>query len=235
MKPELSIVIPVYNERENLRQLFCELQSVISNSHLRYEIIFVNDGSTDGSTEILTGITSEFNCAKQILLEANLGQSYAIKAGIEHSAGYWVALIDADLQYTSEHFPEMLQLMRHHDAVFGYRVIRKDCFIKRLSSFAGNTLFRHVFNSQIIDLGCTLRVCKRSLLIDLPYFKNYHRYINLLIEKSETSFIQFPVNHRSRFYGTSKYSIWKFWDVLKEIVSLRIYLSELKSKPKFSF
>lgn len=222
--PHLSIIIPVYNEEGNLRALAEELNSTVLKADFTCEIIFVNDASTDSSAEILNNLSAANPRLRVIHLEENRGQSFAMHTGIQAAGGTYLAFLDADLQNNPADLLSMYPLVTASDVVLGYRGKRQDNLWKKTTSEIGNILIRLLFGVSVIDSGCTLRIGKAGVFQQLPYFKNYHRYFNLMIQKQGWRVVDFETKHRSRATGSSKYSWFKVFGVLAELARLKYRL-----------
>lgn len=227
----VSVVIPLYNEEPNIRSVYNELTAVLNADHLDYELIFVNDGSTDNSATVLSELQAADKRVKAIGIASNSGQGYAIFSGIKEARKPYVAFIDCDMQSNPADIPPMLALCEKYDVVFGWRSKREDTALKRLSSKAGNILMRLIFGVEVKDAGCSLKVGRTKDFLSIPYFKNYHRYISLILIKMGRTFIDVETHHRPRYAGSSKHSFFKFLRVLGEWWFLKnTYLPEVLKK-----
>lgn len=223
---KLSIVVPVYNEEENLPLLFKELDDFSKTISFSLEIIFVDDGSTDGSYNKLEEIRQEDKRVKIIAFTKNFGQSAAIDSGIKVASGDAVVTLDADLQNDPHDIPLLLsELSKGYDVVVGRRKNRQDPLEKRLFSFLANALRRKLTNEMIHDSGCTLRIYKKTVLRDLDLYGEMHRFIPAILSLKGYRITEVPVHHRKRLYGRSKYGIARlvkgFLDLLFVVFLLR--------------
>lgn len=204
----LSIVIPIFNEKDNLVPLWDELvpalQKAAPGSH---EVIFVDDGSRDGSTEILRRLRDGARAIRLLRFPTNTGQSAAIFAGFRASRGRVVVTLDGDRQNDPADIPRLLDEIQGYDAVVGYRLRRADNLVRRLSSWIGNAIRNLVSGDDIIDTGCTLKAFRRECLADLPCFRGAHRFLPTLIRMAGFRVLQIPVGHRPRVAGGAKYGI----------------------------
>lgn len=205
---EYSVVVPVFNEEENLRILTQEIVSVMNELKNPYEIIFVDDGSTDDSLKILKELKKEYNQLKVIVFEKNSGQSAALEAGFRKSKGNIIITLDADLQNDPNDIPKLLKELYDCDSVVGWRDKRRDSLGKKITSFLGN-FFRNLFlKDGIHDTGCSLKVFKRKAIERLKLFKGMHRFLPALIMMEGYKVKEVKVNHRPRKYGKTKYGFF---------------------------
>ncbi len=206
---DLSIVVPVYNEEENLPLLWPEIRQVLEPTGLRYEVIFVDDGSRDRSAEIARGFREQDPRVRLIRLKANAGETAATDAGIKSVRGRYVVVMDADLQNDPHDIPGMLQHLDRWDAVTGWRVNRAagDSWVRRISSRIANRVRNRLSEETIQDSGCTFRAFRRECLRDLVLYKGFHRFIPTLLKMRGFRVLEVPVNHRPRRFGESKYGI----------------------------
>ena len=198
--PAVSVVVPVFNEEENVSILQSELRAALSG--LDYEIVFVDDGSTDRSAEKI-----EIAPNMRILrFERNTGQSAALYAGIRAARGETIVMIDGDLQNDPADIPRLLeQISRGADLVCGYRAKRKDTITKRMASRIANFVRSRFTKDYVRDTGCTLKAMRRECADALVPFKGMHRFIPALIRGAGHRLVEIPVNHRPRRFGRSKY------------------------------
>ncbi|MBO0696387.1 MAG: glycosyltransferase family 2 protein [Verrucomicrobia bacterium] len=200
--PEISVVVPLYNEEANLPILQEELRVALSG--LDYEIIFVDDGSVDRTAE---GIEAAPNI-RVIRFEKNCGQSAAIYAGLTAAHGATIVIIDGDLQNDPADIPKLLgEIARGADLVCGYRAKRQDTLVKRLTSRFANTVRSRYTKDGVRDTGCTLKAMRRECVTALFPFKGMHRFIPALVKAAGYQLVEVPVNHRPRRFGQSKYGL----------------------------
>jgi len=198
--PELSIVVPVYNEQENIALLQSELTAVLAGTS--HEIIFVDDGSSDQTAQKV----SPSSAVRVIRFEHNRGQSAAIHAGAQAARGLIVVFIDGDLQNDPADIPRLLaEIARGADLVCGYRAKRKDTVTKRLTSRIANFVRSRFTKDGVRDTGCTLKAMRRECVSTLLPFKGMHRFIPALVKGAGYRLVEIPVNHRPRRFGESKY------------------------------
>jgi dolichol-phosphate mannosyltransferase len=200
--PAFSVVVPLYNEEANLPILQEELRNALGA--LDSEIIFVDDGSTDGTAERIERAAN----IHVIRFEKNAGQSAAIYAGLTAARGATVVIIDGDLQNDPADIPKLLGEVAHGaDLVCGYRVKRQDTFVKRATSRIANAVRSRYTRDGVHDTGCTLKAMRRECVSALFPFKGMHRFIPALIKAAGYRVIEVPVNHRPRRFGESKYGL----------------------------
>lgn len=205
----LSIVLPVYNEIGNITPLTDELVQIIESNRLDdyrpYEIIFVDDGSTDGSQGILTEIVKTHDHVKTILLRRNFGQSAALAAGIDAAKGEVIITMDSDMQNDPENIPQLIEKLEDgHDCVSGWRKNRQDSISKTIPSKI-QTYLAWIAGPRIHDFGCTLKAYKRDAIQDINLHGEGHRYIPAHLHRRGYSVTEIPVNHRPRKKGGTKY------------------------------
>jgi len=198
--PAVSIVVPVFNEEANVSILQSELRAALSG--LDYEIVFVDDGSTDRSAEKIEVAPN----IRILRFERNTGQSAALYAGIRAARGETIVMIDGDLQNDPADIPRLLeQISRGADLVCGYRAKRKDTITKRMASRIANFVRSRFTKDYVRDTGCTLKAMRRECADALVPFKGMHRFIPALIRGAGHRLVEIPVNHRPRRFGRSKY------------------------------
>ncbi|OGL06934.1 MAG: glycosyl transferase [Candidatus Rokubacteria bacterium RIFCSPLOWO2_02_FULL_71_18] len=207
---DLSVVIPVYNEEENLPLLWEELRGVLDGLRLRFEVVFVDDGSRDRSAEIIRGFREGDPRARLVRLKANAGETAATDAGFKAARGTWVVVMDADLQNDPHDIPALLGHLDQWDAVTGWRVKRGegDGWLRRLSSRVANRVRNRLSDETIRDSGCTFRAFRRECLRGLVLYRGFHRFIPTLLKMRGYRVLEVPVHHRPRRFGRSKYGVW---------------------------
>jgi dolichol-phosphate mannosyltransferase len=205
--PQISIVIPAYNEKENLLPLWEELRSTLRSLSLTFEVIFVDDGSVDGSREVLSAIRRGDPTVRVLRLAANRGQTAALMAGFRAAAGRIVVTMDADRQNDPADIAALLSRIPEFDAAVGYRLGRKDGWVRLASSRIANAVRNALSGDDIIDTGCTLKAFRRECLSDLPRYTGMHRFLPTLVRMDGFRVCQVPVRHRPRVAGRSKYGI----------------------------
>ena len=216
--PCLSVVIPARNESRCLPQLVDEvvralrplcqrLDDTRSRRPGGFEIIIVDDGSTDPTAETLAGLARTIPELQPIRLRRNVGQSAAIAAGLRAASGYWIATLDADLQNDPADLVALWEALGGHDVALGWRVHRADVWLKRVISRVANQVRNTLLGQSIRDTGCSVRIFPRELALRLPWFHGAHRFIGPLLLREGCRIVQVPVNHRPRIHGQSHYNL----------------------------
>jgi glycosyltransferase involved in cell wall biosynthesis len=221
---DLSIVIPIKDEKDNIRRLHEHITEALRPIPSSYEIVLVDDGSTDGSHLELEVLAARDGRVKIVRLRRNFGQSAAMQAGIDHATGDVIVTMDGDLQNDPADIPMMLDTLRagDYDAVFGLRANRQDTFINRkLPSQIGNWLIRKVTGVEVKDLGCTLRAIKKDLAKSLTLYGEMHRFIPVLVQHAGATFVQVPVRHHPRTAGQTKYNITRTFRVMLDLITVK--------------
>lgn len=206
MSKSLTIIIPVFNEEDNLLHVKTELTDFINNASVSSSVLFVNDGSTDNSLTLIKSICDENSAFNYISLVENCGLSAALKAGFDVIESDLIGYIDADLQTTPKDFELLLGHVENFELVTGIRFNRKDSFIKKMSSRIANSIRRLFTNDGMNDTGCPLKIIHSSYAKRLPMFKGMHRFIPALILLQKGRIKQIPVRHFPRTAGYSKFS-----------------------------
>jgi glycosyltransferase involved in cell wall biosynthesis len=206
---DLSVVIPVYNEEENLVPLWDELRRVLDGLRVSYEVLFVDDGSHDGSAEVVRSLRELDERVRLVRLKANAGETAATDAGFKAARGRYVVTMDADLQNDPADIPRLLAHLDRWDAATGWRVDRAagDGVVRRVSSRVANRVRNALSDETIQDSGCTFRAFRRECLRELPLYRGFHRFIPTLLRMRGYRVIEVPVNHRPRRSGSSKYGV----------------------------
>ncbi len=226
---DLSIIIPIKDERPNLARLHDALRQTLLPLGRTHEIIFVDDGSVDGSFTALEELARADPGVKVVRLRRNFGQSAALQAGIDFSSGDILITMDGDLQNDPADIPSLLdKLAEGYDAVLGQRANRQDNFlVRKLPSLAANWLIRKVTGSTIKDMGCTLRVMRRDLAESLPLYGEMHRFVPVLALQYGGRLAQIPVRHHPRTAGKTKYNITRTVRVLLDLITIKFLHSYL--------
>ena len=229
---EISVVIPIYNERENIEELYRELKEVLEGLGRSYEIIFVNDGSTDGSAEILDRIAAKDPKVVVVHLRRNFGQTAAMSAGFHQAKGKIIVTMDGDLQNDPKDIPKLLEKMEEgYDIVSGWRKDRKDPYWTRVfPSKVANALISYVTGVKLHDYGCSLKAYRSEILKNLKLYGEQHRFIPALASELGCDIAEIPVNHRPRTRGKSKYGLSRTFKVLLDLIVVK-FLLLYKAKP----
>ncbi|HYN22018.1 MAG TPA: glycosyltransferase family 2 protein [Thermoanaerobaculia bacterium] len=206
-RPEISLVIPVYNEEENLPVLAGEIRSALEPLGLPYEVLYVDDGSTDESPQVLLELAREDSRTRIVRQRRNSGQSAALDAGLRHARGDIIITLDADLQNDPADIPRLLERLDGFDVVSGVRARRRDNWVRRVSSKIANGIRNRVTHESVTDVGCTLRAMRAEYLRRIPVFNGMHRFLPTLLRMEGARVTEVPVNHRPRLHGQPKYNI----------------------------
>jgi len=224
---DLSIIIPVYNEEENIAALFAQLREALTDIGRSYEIIAVDDGSRDGSFELLKGLHDQDDHLQVVRFRRNFGQTAAFAAGFDQSRGDVVITMDADLQNDPADIPLLLaEVDKGYDVVSGWRVDRQDAFVtRRLPSVVANWLISQVTGVHLHDYGCSLKAYRREVVKGVQLYGELHRFIPALSSWMGVSVTEIPVRHHARRFGKSKYGISRTIRVLLDLLTVRFLLS----------
>ncbi|MFV0179149.1 glycosyltransferase family 2 protein [Empedobacter falsenii] len=208
MSTEFTIIIPIYNEEDNLLRLENEMNKYVKTAVKSTEILLINDGSKDKSLPLIKEICQRNEKFHYISFDKNYGLSAAIKAGFDSVHSKWVGYIDADLQTAPEDFNKLLGLADQYDLVTGVRADRKDSFVKNMSSKIANSIRRAFTNDGMDDTGCPLKVINAEKAKKIPMFKGLHRFLPAMILLQNGTVTQVPVKHFPRIAGESKFNLW---------------------------
>ncbi len=203
----LSAVVPIYNEKQNIQPLVDELLRELDRVGAPFELLLVDDGSSDGSGEALDRIAVTRPEIRALHLERNRGQSAALGAGFDAARGDYVVTLDGDLQNDPADIARLLEWIPQFDMVAGYRRKRRDSWLRRVSSRIANGARDRVLGDGIRDTGCSLKLFRRDLTGRMPRFNGMHRFLPLLVQLQGGTVTQVPVNHRPRTAGSSKYNV----------------------------
>ncbi len=220
--PYLSVVIPVFDERESLEPLHRELDAALAGLPGGVEILFVDDGSRDGSRDHMLELAGKDPRVRVLALDRNRGQSAALAAGFAAARGEVIATLDADLQNDPADIPRLLPALDRADVVNGIRVHRNDSWWRRASSRVANGVRNWVTGESVTDVGCSLRVMRREFVARVRPFRGMHRFLPTLLRIEGARVIEQPVNHRGRRYGVSKYGVRnRLWVTLVDLLGVR--------------
>jgi dolichol-phosphate mannosyltransferase len=220
--PAISLVIPVYNEEENVPVLHGEILQAMDGVGRPYEVIYVDDGSTDGSPAILRGLAEGDPRVRIVRQRQNAGQSAALDAGFRFARGAIVVTLDADLQNDPADIPRLLERIGDHDVVSGVRANRQDTWVRRVSSKIANGIRNRVTHESVTDVGCTLRAARAEYLRRIHVFNGMHRFLPTLLRMEGARVTEVPVNHRPRLHGQPKYNIRnRIWRALMDLFGVR--------------
>ena len=232
----VSIVLPVFNESESLPVLNEKIVATMEEEGLDYEIIYVDDGSTDGSADVIRELTQQTDRAKGILLRRNFGQSAATAAGIDHASGDIIVMMDSDLQNDPGDIPKLLQKIEEgSDIVSGWRKNRKDnVFLRNIPSWVANRLIRKVSGLKIHDLGCSLKAYRKEIIKEVHLYGETHRFIAIYANMIGGKVSEIEVQHHARQFGVSKYGMKRVVKVLLDLITLQ-YMLRYATRPIYFF
>lgn len=224
---DISVVVPVLNEEESLPLLHQRLTEALAGSGYSYEVIIVDDGSTDRSFEIMQELQAQDEHLRVVRFRRNYGQTAAFSAGFDRAQGDVVITIDADLQNDPADIPALMAKMAEgYDVVSGWRVDRQDRFLdRRLPSIAANTLIRWITGVHIHDNGCSLKAYRRDVLADVRLYGEMHRFLPSLAYAAGGRVTEIPVKHHPRRFGKAKYGLSRTLKVLLDIIAVRFLMS----------
>ena len=208
--PDISVVVPVYNEIDNLESLVERVRTTLDEIGLTWELLAVDDGSTDGSGERLDELAETEKRIRVLHFQENCGQSSGLDAGFRHAHGRLMALLDADLQTYPEDLPKLIEMLEHErvDAVVGIRAERHDSGWKRFSSRFANGVRNWLTREDIQDTGCPIKVFRAEAIRSVRFFTGTHRFLPTLLRMEGYTVKQVPVRHTERKAGASKYGTW---------------------------
>jgi len=233
--PEVSIVVPLLNEQDNIGPLYEQITQTLKGKY-NYEIIFIDDGSSDNSFNILADLQKADNRMRVICFRKNFGQTSALSAGFAHAKGKIIVAIDADLQNDPADIPDMIdKLNKGFDVVSGWRKKRHDNAITRLlPSKIANWVISWITGVKLHDYGCTLKVYRREVLEETKLYGEMHRFIPALASWSGARIAEMPVNHRPRTAGKTKYGIGRTLKVILDLITVK-FLGSFSTKPIYIF
>lgn len=234
--PDISVVIPLYNEEESIPELQRALTNALSDTGWLYEIIIVDDGSSDRSFELLADLSAQDPTLRVIRLRRNFGQTAAFSAGFDYALGDVVITMDADLQNDPADIPLLMaEVDKGYDIVSGWRKDRKDRFLdRRLPSILANRLISNVTDVSLHDYGCSLKAYRRDALQQVRLYGEMHRFIPALVSQVGAKVAEVPVNHRARQFGSSKYGIGRTIRVVLDLLTVW-FLGSYSTRPLHVF
>jgi glycosyltransferase involved in cell wall biosynthesis len=234
---DITIVLPVHNERENLRALVEEIECALTPTNRSFEIIAVDDGSDDGSSALIHDLANEKPFVRGIFFRKNYGQSAAFDAGFRAASGRLIVTMDADLQNDPADIPRMVAMIDEQglDFVAGNRGKRQDGLVfRRMPSRIANWMIRRVTGTRLRDLGCSLKVYRREVVEELRLYGEMHRFIGVLVEGLGARIAETPVNHRPRRAGQSKYGLSRTFKVMLDLITVW-FMRGYETKPIYIF
>ncbi len=237
MPSKISVIIPVYNEEENIKELYKQINQSLSKYKYTYEVIFINDGSIDMTWKVIKELSKNNSNLAGIDLAGNYGQSSALAAGIDYASGDYIVTMDGDLQNDPNDIPAMVDELENNDwdLVAGIRTNRRDGLIlRKIPSKLANFFIRTITGVKFKDYGCTLKVFKSDLAKNLGLYGELHRFIPVLARLQGARITQMNVNHRTRIHGKSKYGISRFFRVISDLL-LMLFFKRYLQKPMHLF
>jgi dolichol-phosphate mannosyltransferase len=224
---DISVVIPVFNEADNIAPLAEEIRAALDGKY-GYEVIFVDDCSSDETPQRLAELRSEYPQFRHVRHLRNSGQSTAVRNGVKAARMEWIATLDGDGQNDPADIPRLINVMQEQGAdsrlqmVAGYRKKRQDSWLKRVSSRVANGIRSRLLRDETPDTGCGLKLFSREAFLDLPYFDHMHRFLPALIQRNGGKAVSVEVNHRHRVAGVSKYGVSnRLWVGIVDILGVR--------------
>jgi glycosyltransferase involved in cell wall biosynthesis len=226
MNPEISIVIPVRNEAPNVAALYEELTTTLESFGRRYEIIVIDDGSTDETFELLAALQTADERLRIIRFRRNFGQTAAFSAGFAHARGRYIVTSDGDLQNDPRDIEKMVEAAQSFDIVAGWRKDRQDPFInRRLPSMIANWVISQVTGVKLHDYGCSLKVFRAEVVKPMKLYGEMHRFLPAIASEMGVTITERVVNHRKRLHGTSKYGISRTIRVILDLLTVKFLIS----------
>jgi len=217
---EISVIIPAYNEEQNITALLKRIEEVFEPFGRSFEIIIVDDGSKDRTLELLREHKQSKSWLRVVALDRNYGQTCAMAAGFEAARGTIIATLDADLQNDPIEIPRLIKMLNKCDSVVGWRVKRQDPWLRRISTRIANSVRNKLSGESIHDSACSLKVYKRACLQGLTLYKGMHRFMPTLVKMKGFKVIEVPVSHHPRYAGKAKYGVWN--RIFKSFVDLLV-------------
>lgn len=235
MEESVSIVIPVYEEEESLPHLYKSIKDVMEKLGRKYEIVFVDDGSKDGTYKVLESYQKKDPTVVVVSFRRNFGQTAAMAAGFEYAQGDIIITMDADLQNDPADIPKLLEKMKGHDVVSGWRKKRQDKFIsRRLPSMMANGLISRVTGVHLHDYGCTLKAYRKEVIKNVRLYGEMHRFIPAIASWVGASITEVETNHHPRKFGKSKYGISRTIRVILDLITVK-FLQSFSTRPIHAF
>ena len=232
----ISIIIPVFNESESIGYLLDEVVNIMHTKKINFEIVVVNDGSQDSTSNVLDELTIKIKELSVISLRKNYGQTAAMAAGFDNSNGEIVITLDGDLQNDPNDIPILISHINEgYDLICGWRYDRKDKLInRRIPSKIANKLIANVTGLKLHDYGCSLKAFKKEILDDIKLYGELHRFLPVLANIEGAKIKEIKVNHRSRKYGSSKYGIDRTFRVLMDLLTVW-FMTRFLTRPMYGF
>lgn len=226
--PYLSILIPVYNEEQNVLRLYLKIKQILKYYKETYEIIFVDDGSKDRTSKILEELSYRDEAVKTIVFRRNFGKSAALSAGFSHAKGEIIITMDGDLQDDPNEIPRFIKALRNYDMVSGWKFKRKDPITKTLPSLLFNNLTSVITGIKMHDFNCGFKAYRKKVVKDLKIYGEMHRYIPALAHWKGYKVGEIPVKHHARKFGKSKYGAGRLIKGLLDLITVKFMTTYLK-------
>jgi glycosyltransferase involved in cell wall biosynthesis len=235
-RPDLSVIVPVYNEAENVRVLHREIVDALEGIGHTWEVVFVDDGSADGTTGALRDICRLDARVRAVIFRRNFGQTAALAAGFDHARGGVIVPMDGDLQNDPRDIPRLIEKIdQGYDVVSGWRRRRRDRFLtRRLPSMLANWLIGRLTRVRIHDYGCTLKAYRREVIRNIKLYGEMHRFIPVYASWVGARVLELEVNHRPRLHGTSKYGLIRVVKVILDLITVK-FLGSFGKSPIYAF
>jgi len=235
LEESVSIVIPVYEEEESLPHLYKSIKDVMDKLKRKYEIVFVDDGSRDGTLKVLESYQKKDPTVVVVSFRRNFGQTAAMAAGFEYAQGDIIVTMDADLQNDPNDIPKLLEKIKGHDVVSGWRKKRQDKFLsRRLPSMLANGLISKVTGVHLHDYGCTLKAYRKEVIKSVRLYGEMHRFIPAIASWVGASITEVETNHHPRKFGKSKYGISRTIRVVLDLITVK-FLQSFSTRPIHAF
>lgn len=235
MEESISIVVPVYEEEESIPHLYKSIKDVMDKIRRKYEIVFVDDGSKDRTLKLLEDIQKKDSTVVVVSFRRNFGQTAAMAAGFEYSQGDIVITMDADLQNDPNDIPRLLEKIKDHDVVSGWRKNRQDKFVsRRLPSMMANWLISKVTGVRLHDYGCTLKAYRKEVIKNVRLYGEMHRFIPAIASWVGASITEVETTHHARKFGKSKYGISRTIRVILDLITVK-FLQSFSTRPIHAF
>jgi len=233
---DISIIAPVHNEENNIRELYAELLKEMEAIKKSFEIMFIDDGSSDNSFEVMKAIAKRDKRVRLISFRKNFGQTAALAAGFDHAKGQIVITIDADMQNDPKDIKRLLnEIDKGYSVVSGWRRRRKDNFFTRIApSYIANHIISFVSGVKLHDYGCTLKAYKKEVFKDFKLYSQMHRFLPAYAKLNGAKVKEIEVNHRPRQKGKSKYGIMKTFNVISDLLTMK-FLGSFSTRPMYLF
>jgi glycosyltransferase involved in cell wall biosynthesis len=234
--PYVSVIVPLFNEVENTPLLYDELRRVLDDLGKPWELVLVDDGSSDGTTDVLRRLSGDDPRVRTVIFRRNFGQTAALSAGFDHARGEILVPMDGDLQNDPGDIPSLVALVEQgYDVVSGWRRRRKDPFLtRRLPSIAANWIIGRLTKVKIHDYGCTLKAYRHDVIRNVKLYGEMHRFIPVYASWVGAKVLEVEVNHRPRTHGSSKYGLFRVFKVVLDLITVK-FLGSYGTSPIYAF